>query len=76
MFLVIAYRMGQITGYSYPVGVFSSYEKALEEAKLHRSFRGGKYDHRIFELKKDYGYDANEAKVVGGTGNFDLGKGV
>lgn len=76
MFLVMAYRMGQINGYSYPVGVFVSYDKALEEAKIHRSFRGGKYDHRIFELKADYGYDANEAKVVGGTGGFDLGKGV
>lgn len=71
MFLVMAYRMGQVKGYNYPVGLFTTYEKAIEEAVIHRNFRGLKYDHQIFKLEEGRSYDAEEAEVVGGTGVFD-----
>lgn len=72
MFLVMAYRYGDTKGYQYPVGVFSCLKKAIEEAYIHRTFRGGKYDHKIFELNTDESYDAEEAKVVAVTGDFTL----
>lgn len=71
MFLVMAYRMGQLKEYNYPVGVFTTYEKALKEAEIHRNYRGGKYDHQIFKLEEGRNYDAQEAEVVGGTGDFE-----
>ena len=70
VFLVIAYRMGQERGYNYPVGIFSTVEEALKEARFHREYRGGKYDHKIFQIEVGKGYDAEEAEVVDGTGNF------
>ena len=67
----MAYRMGKLEGYSYPVGIFTTYEKALEGAEWHREYRGGKYDHQIFKLEEGRNYDAQEAEVVGGTGDFE-----
>lgn len=72
IFLVMAYRFGDTRGYNYPVCISYSLEKAKEEAEIHREYRGGKYDHKIFELKIDKGYDAEEAEVVGGTGIFKM----
>lgn len=68
MFLVMAYRFGDTRDYNYPVGIFSTVEEALKEARFHREYRGGKYDHKIFQLEVGKGYDAEEAEVVGGTG--------
>lgn len=72
LYLVMAYRYGNLEGYHFPVGIFSDINIAIKEAKLHREFRGGKYDHRIYELNPEYGYDAQEAKIVAGTGNFAI----
>ncbi len=72
MFLVMAYRYGDTKGYQYPVGIFSSLKNAVDEANIHRNFRGLKYDHKIFELNTDESYDAEEAKVVAVTGDFTL----
>ena len=71
-YLVMAYRFGNLSGYHFPVGVFATLEDAQHKANMHREFRGGKYDHRIYEIKlgEDY-YDAEEAYVVDGTGVFD-----
>lgn len=64
VYIVFAYRYGDLKGYNYPVGVFSSLAKAKEEAKLHHIYRGGKYDHQIWEVEENKMYDAGEAKVV------------
>ena len=73
-YLVMAYghRFGNLSGYHFPVGVFATLEDAQDKANIHREIRGGKYDHRIYEIKlgEDY-YDAEEAYVVDGTGVFD-----
>ena len=70
-YLVIAYRFGNLSDYHFPVGVFATLEDAQDQANMHRDFRGGKYDHRIYEIKLGEGYDAEEAYVVDGTGVFD-----
>ena len=69
-YLVMAYRYGDTQGYSYPVGVFSSLGEAIKVAEYHREYRGGKYDHLVFELEPKKLYDAEEAKVVSGTGSL------
>lgn len=68
----MAYRYGNREGYHFPVGIFSALDIAIKEAKLHREFRGGKYDHRIYELNPNQGCDAQDAKIVAGTGNFAI----
>lgn len=70
MFLVMAYRYGDLTAYHFPVGVFSNLHDAVKEAQEHRVFRGSKYDHKIFELELGENYDAEESKCVAGTGAF------
>jgi hypothetical protein len=72
MYLVMAYRYGNLQGYHFPVGIFSDLDIAIKEAKLHRDFRGGKYDHRIYEINPEHGYDAEEAKIVSGTSEFTI----
>ena len=72
MYLVMAYRYGQRDGYSFPVGIFDTLERAKNEATMHRQFRGGKYDHKIYLLESNVALDAEEAKVVGGTGVWDI----
>jgi hypothetical protein len=67
MFLVMAYRYGT-NEYSFPVGIFSDMSTAIEMAKLHREYRGGKYDHRMYRLAVDEMYDAEETKYVWVTG--------
>jgi len=75
MYLVMAYRYGQRDGYNFPVGIFDSLDRAKEEATLHRQFRGGKYDHMIYLLENNVAFDAEEAKMVGGTGVWNIKKG-
>jgi hypothetical protein len=60
-YCVWAYRYGNWEGYNFPVGVFTTYEEALQAAKTHHNFRGGKYDHRIYDLPLGVEYDAQEA---------------
>lgn len=64
VYLVIAYRYGVVKDYSYPIGVFTSEDEAISAAKAHRNFRGGKYDHKMFYVDLNTGYDAEEAKGV------------
>jgi hypothetical protein len=52
-YILMAYRYGQD---GFPIGVFSTLEKAKEEAKLHMNFRGPKFSHTIFVAKEDVGY--------------------
>ena len=63
-YLVMAYRMGQRKGYNYPVGIFYDKGLAIEAAKSHHNYRGGKYDHIIWKLYQGVEYDAEEAEIV------------
>lgn len=65
MFIAIAYRYGNISGYHFPIGIFKTLDLAKSAAKSHWEFRGGKYRHRVFEIS-EIGkiYDAEEAKCV------------
>lgn len=47
MYVVIAYRCGNPTGYQFPVGVFDDLAGAVHAARSHHVQRGGKYDHKI-----------------------------
>jgi len=69
-YLVTAYRYGDLSGYSYPVGVFATLDQALAAAHDYRESRGGKYDHTIHEIEAGKSYDAEEAQVVAGTGSL------
>ena len=64
VYCVWAYRYGQITSYNYPVGIFETIEEAQKAAKDHRSFRGSKYDHRIYSMPIGKQHDAEEATLV------------
>lgn len=60
-YLVLADRYG--TGsYVFPVGIFDTLEQALQASRTHKNFRGGKYDHRIYEIMPGQAYDAEECK--------------
>lgn len=50
LFVVLAFRYGGNEN-TFPIGVFSSRILAETAAKEHRQFRGGKYDHRIYEFQ-------------------------
>ena len=44
VYLVLAFRIGDVQEYTYPVGIFTDLEKAIECAQEHRNRRGGKYN--------------------------------
>jgi len=66
-FLVIAFRYGT-NEYVFPIGIFQTKSGAIESAKCHREFRGGKYDHKLYEIENGKEYDAEECKGVWITG--------
>jgi hypothetical protein len=47
--VVIAFRYGSNVG-PFPIGVFPSKDAAILAAMQHRAYRGGKYNHRIYEF--------------------------
>lgn len=51
-FCVLAYRFGG-NEYTFPIGIFGDETTARQAAAKHRAYRGGKYDHRIFEFEVD-----------------------
>ena len=61
-----AYRYSDKQGYNFPVGIFSTYERAEQAAQKHRDLRGGKYDHLIYRMPIDLDYDAEEAVIARG----------
>ena len=69
VYLVIAYRYGNCKDYNFPIGVFTNEDIAKDMAQRHRKFRGFKYDHKMFCINSDKGYDAEEAKGFWITGN-------
>ena len=69
MYLVMAYRYGDVKGYQFPVGIFKDRDVAIEQAHAHRQFRGYKYDHKLFPMEDGISYDAEECKGEWITGD-------
>ena len=49
-FVVLAFRYAG-HGNTFPIGVFHTRDDAEAAARSHRNFRGGKYDHRVYEFE-------------------------
>ena len=64
MYLIIAYRMGDLNGYHFPVGVYDTADDAANAVREHHVDRGGKYQHRVFSMKPNQMYDGSEADVI------------
>lgn len=67
-FVVLAFRYGG-HGNTFPIGVFPDREGAEAAARAHRNFRGGKYDHRIYEFEvgkanDDVGHAVNSRPCI------------
>jgi hypothetical protein len=54
VYVVQAYRFGDLNNHSYIAGVYTTKEMAMDRAKFEEDFRGGKYACRVygFELGK------------------------
>lgn len=68
LFVVLAFRYGGMSNV-FPIGVFASRAAAAAAAKKHRDYRGGKYDHRIYEfivgkLDDDVGHKWNNRLCI------------
>jgi len=68
LFIVLAFRYGGRSN-TFPIGVFRSRETAEKAASDHHSYRGGKYDHRIYEFPldrwdDDIGHAGNNAPCI------------
>jgi hypothetical protein len=59
----MAYRYGNSQWYNFPVGIYDTLEIAENEANLHRNFRGGKYDHKIYLIELNRSYDAEDMEM-------------
>ena len=64
LYCVWAYRYGDKKSYNFPVGIFHTEEEAIKEAKIHHTFRGGKYGHCIHKMEIGKSYDAEECKPI------------
>ena len=51
-FVVIAFRYGGLE-YTFPIGSFTTLAAAEKAAADHRTFRGCKYEHRIYQFETD-----------------------
>lgn len=51
-FVVIAFRYGGLEN-TFPIGSFTTLAAAEKAAADHRMFRGGKYEHRIYQFEND-----------------------
>lgn len=74
-FVVLAFRYGGHSN-TFPIGVFPTREDAESAARAHRFFRGGKYDHRIYEFEAgkandDVGHAANNRPCIEANANGD-----
>ena len=68
LFIVLAFRYGGHSN-TFPIGVFRSSETAEKAARDHHIYRGGKYDHRIYEFPPDrwdddIGHAGNNAPCI------------
>jgi hypothetical protein len=68
LFVVLAFRYGGHSN-TFPVGIFTNRAKAEAAAKKHHAYRGGKYDHRIYEFTldkwdDDIGHEGNNAPCI------------
>ena len=54
MYVVTAYRWGEIKEHNYVVGVYSSNEKAVNASNIEYANRGGKYECHVTEHELDF----------------------
>jgi hypothetical protein len=54
MYVVTAYRWGEIKNHNYVVGIYSNNEKATNAAGIEYSNRGGKYECHVTEHEIDF----------------------
>jgi hypothetical protein len=66
-YLIMAHRY-RTNEYIFPVGIFFTRETAIEEAEAHRAYRGGKYDHKLYEIEEGREYDGEDCKGEWVTG--------
>ena len=52
-YVVIAYRWGSRESHSYPIGIFTKKNKAINAADFETQYRGGKYTCVVFEAIPD-----------------------
>jgi hypothetical protein len=64
LFLVLAYRYGDLKSYHFPVGIFITFFEAQSAAKRHRKYRGAKYDHRIYLIPPGEEFDGEQCELV------------
>jgi hypothetical protein len=50
-YIVIMYRYGDNDSYSYILGLFTNFEKAILEAEKDKQYRGNKYEPTIYEIE-------------------------
>lgn len=68
VFVTIAFRYGQNENV-FPIGCFQTREKAINAAHTHGSYRGGKYEHRVYKflldkLEDDIGHTTNQLPCI------------
>ena len=64
IYVVIAYRFGDINLHSYIVGAYDSKEEAMKRAIEEEEFRGGKYACIVWKLEKNYTYCYDRPKSI------------
>lgn len=65
VWVVVAYRYGTKENV-FAIGAFSSREIAEDAARQHRTYRGGKYSHRICEFTLDrWDDDVGQGAAIG-----------
>lgn len=57
IYTVMAYRYGVLSGYSYLVGPYTSFKKAMEAAEFEEEYRGYKYACIIYETPVNSSFD-------------------
>lgn len=59
----MASRRGSKDHY-FTIGIFETYEKAMDAASVHYYYRGYKYDHTVYKLLLDEQYDDQESPIA------------
>lgn len=74
-FVVLVFRYGENLN-TFPIGIFTNRSEAEKAAKSHRLYRGGKYDHRIYEFvidkwDDDIGHSVNNSPCIEEKQNYE-----
>ena len=64
IYVVTAYRFGDRESHSYVVGAFDNEVTALEQAKLEREWRGGKYQCEVRSMELNVTLESKNYDIV------------